>query len=261
MLAIDGTPHTVELPETSASDFSQDREYCILKNDLTGEARNIRFHDYHEIYAVPGLYEHIFYRLLKCKSPQTVCDKLKGVVETSEMNMSDLNVLDFGAGNGMVGEKLIESGAGSVTGIDIIEEAEEAALRDRPEIYDDYYVEDMTRLNDSTREKLERKNFNCLLSVSALGFGDVPPLAFAEAFNLVNVPGWIAFNIKNEFVGDDDPSGFSKMIKRATESDILDVRVQHRYRHRLSVNGEPLYYVSMIGEKKNDIPLSWAVES
>ena len=55
-----------------------------------------------------------------------------------------LRVLDVGAGNGMVGEELDRMGARHIVGVDIIPEAKEAAERDRPGVYDDYFVVDLT---------------------------------------------------------------------------------------------------------------------
>ena len=55
-------------------------------------------------------------------------------------------MLDIGAGNGMVGEQLVDMGAEQVGGVDIIEEAAQALERDRPGIYKDYDVADLTNL-------------------------------------------------------------------------------------------------------------------
>jgi hypothetical protein len=32
---------------------------------------------------------------------------------------------------------------------------------------------------------------------------------------------------------------------------------EKRYRHRLSVQGEPLYYVAFVAEKVSDVSLAW----
>jgi hypothetical protein len=58
-------------------------------------------------------------------------------------------------------------------------------VRDRPAGYDDYRVLDLNALLVADRAELEGHAFDCLVCVAALGFGDVPPTAFAEAFNLV----------------------------------------------------------------------------
>ena len=93
-----------------------------------------------------------------------------------------------------------------------------------------------------------------LVTVAALGFGDIPIKAFIEAFNIITAEGWIAFNIKESFFDNSDESGFSKMIRELIFSEYLDVYHIERYRHRLSIDGEPLYYFAIVGRKNADVP-------
>ena len=83
----------------------------------------MRFHDYDEIYQVPGLYEQIFYDRLKCTSPNKVTSILEAAVKQSQDNLSELRILDLGAGNGMMGEALKMHGVSRLVGVDIIPEA------------------------------------------------------------------------------------------------------------------------------------------
>ncbi|MDM8536778.1 methyltransferase [Desulfobacterales bacterium HSG17] len=242
-------PFKVSVPKDKCS--QQGEEIFIV--NYKGEERHIRAHDYHEIYAIPDLYEYLFYDNYKCCSPDVVCSLLDKTVSKSGAKTSGLTVLDVGAGNGMVGEKLNDIGVNSVLGIDIIEEAAEAAERDRPGIYEDYYIEDLTQLPKSIHQEIENHNPNCMTIVAALGFDDIPPLAFANAFNMISNPGWIAFNIKDEFCCTEDCSGFSKLIENMTESNILDVKVKERYQHRLCQDGTPLNYFAIVGQKKEDL--------
>ena len=222
---------------------------------IDGETRRIRFHDYHEIYSIPGLYETLFYEMLECSSPGTVRALLEQELRDEDVDPSDLKVLDLGAGNGMVGEQLAAMGADSIVGIDLIEEAAAATERDRPGIYDDYVVADLTALTPEQRERLESHDFNALVTVAALGFGDIPPRAFAEAFNLVEDGGWVAFNIKENFLDDGaDSTGFSRLIARLLERGIAEQRAEKRYRHRNSTSGNPLNYVALVVCKRGDIP-------
>lgn len=240
-------------PDTA---LEQDEEWCEVQ--LDGSTRRIRFHDYHEIYSLPGLYEQLFYDELKCHSPQTVCGLLIEELRRAGHDLAGLRVLDVGAGNGMVAEELARRlGGGAFVGVDIIEEAAEAAHRDRPELYEDYYVLDLTAIPDDARGELEGKRFNCLTSVAALGFDDIPPHAFGEAYNLVSDGGWIAFTIKEDFLDAEDGTGFSQLIRRMLEEGTLELRGQRRYRHRLSMAGVPLYYVAMVARKRAEVPLGW----
>ncbi len=241
----------LRIPETVKSDQQGEEPFIIEYN---GEEKRIRAHDYDEIYKVPGLYEYLFYDKYKCDSPNVVCSELVKEVEKTTMKVSDLKVLDVGAGNGMVGEELKSVGADAVFGIDIIEEAAEAIERDRPGIYDDYLIEDLTRLSDGTRDKVEKWSPNCMTIVAALGFDDIPPEAFAEAYNMISDQGWVAFNIKDEFCSKGDRTGFSNLIDNMTGSDAFSVKSKKRYRHRFCQDGTPLNYFAVIGQKQKDIP-------
>lgn len=240
--------------KTDEENLPQDEEFILIDEPGKEGKRKILYHDYDEIYSIPGLYEHLFYEKLKCQSPQTIAELMVDDLKSSTMNEDELVVLDVGAGNGMVGEELNKMGVKSVVGVDIIQEAANATERDRPDTYEDYFVADLTSLTPSTKAALDDKNFNCLVTVSALGFGDIPPLAFAEAYNLVSSPGLIAFNIKDEFVNSDDSSGFSRLIDQITDMNLFEVSSEKRYCHRLSMSGDPLYYVAMVGRKNSDIP-------
>jgi len=241
----------IRLPE-AMGDLEQDEEWYELS--LDGETRRVRFHDYAQTYSMPGVYERLFYDTLKCDSPRTVCALLEEQVESEGRDPSELRVLDLGAGNGMVGEQLAEMGAEQIVGVDILEEAAQAAERDRPGVYDDYLVLDLTELPQPQREDLRSRRLNCLTSVAALGFGDIPPAAFAEAYSLVEDGGSIGFSIKEEMLSGEDSSGFSRMIDEAIGGGALEVKAERRYRHRLSLSGEPLYYVAIVAEKERELP-------
>lgn len=79
---------------------------------------------------------------------------LADAMEGTSDDISDLADLDLGAGNGMVGEALVDRGVESVIGIDIIEEAAAAADRDRPHVYDDYIVDQVRRHRRGTTCRL-----------------------------------------------------------------------------------------------------------
>jgi predicted TPR repeat methyltransferase len=246
----------VEFPTRWGGEVGQDQEWCWVHSD-SGRTR-VRFHDYHELYRIPGLYEHVFYERLECNSPRTVCGLLAQEVDrAASVEISDLRILDVGAGNGMVGEILDRMGAGELVGVDIIAEAAEAAERDRPGVYDSYVVADLTNLPNRARAELEARDFNCLTTVAALGFGDIPPLAFAEAYNLITAPGWLAFNIKEDFLTDKDSTGFSMLIRRMVQQRLVEIRSQKRYHHRLSITGSELHYVAVVAVKNRDLPRAW----
>ena len=242
----------VTFPGSKDSDTSQDEEYCIVEID--GVKRRIRFHDYHEIYRIPGLYEYLFCDKLGCVSPEVVTSLLGDAVAKSSTSLSELDILEIGAGNGIAGELLKKQGIHTIVGIDIVPEAAEATRRDRPSVYDDYFIADLENLSSETRRNLEGKGFNCLVTVGALGFGDIHPKAFANAYSLIAQDGWIAFNIKEDFLEESDATGFSRLIREMVERGILEIQVTHRYRHRFSVDRRPLHYIGIIAKKKAAIP-------
>jgi len=162
-------------------------------------------------------------------------------------------VLDVGAGNGMVCDELRDVGVENVVGVDIIPEAREATKRDRPGVYDEYRVVDLTDLSEGAEKDLRKFDFNCLTTVAALGFGDIPALAFAKALDLINTPGWVAFNLKEDFLHERDESGFSRLIRQLNRDEYLQTHCYRRYRHRLSIAGEPLYYVAVVAQKLRNL--------
>ena len=239
----------IALPPADLS-LTQDAEWCVVR--LNGKWREIRLHDYDELFAVPGLYERLIYDILKCDSPARIRKLLDTELVASGTQASTLRALDLGAGNGMVGEELADIGVEFMVGVDIIEAAAEATQRDRPGIYANYHVVDMTRLEPSGQSELAGYGFNCLTCVAALGFGDIPTKAFANAYNLIEPGGWIAFNIKATFLHQDDNTGFARLIRSMMADKTLEVSNTQHYQHRLGTNRQPIQYVAIVGTKRRD---------
>lgn len=245
--------YTIQFPPLGTSDLAQDEVFFYLLD--SDSKRKIRFHDYNELYKLPGLYEQLFYDRLKCQSPSKVAEILRSSVAQSQQNFTELRVLDFGAGNGMMGDALKKyDGVSRLVGVDIIPEAREATERDRPGMYDAYYIADFCNLQPKEREEIASWSLDCLIAVAALGFGDIPPRAFVEAFNIIQSQGWVSFNIKETFLNASDQTGFSRMMRELIFSEYLDLYHLERYRHRYSIEGEPLYYFAIAGRKNGDIP-------
>lgn len=244
--------HNISFPITEPGALAQDQAYFLLREQ--GQVLRLRFHDYGEIYRRPGLYEQLFYERLRCNSPLKARDVLLKVLADNQQDVHSLRVLDLGAGNGMVGELL---DAARVIGVDILPEARAACERDRPHAYDDYFVTDMTRLDEATVGQMARWQLNCLTCIAALGFGDIPVAAFAQAFNLISANGWIVFNVKETFLQEGDQTGFSRLVKEMMFNDLLEVHHLERYQHRLSIDGNPLFYYLIAGRKRSDLDRRW----
>ncbi|MDQ3887080.1 MAG: methyltransferase [Actinomycetota bacterium] len=237
----------IALPDSTRS-YGQDAEWCVVEVD--GEWRELRFHDYDLIYQIEGLYERLFYDILQCRSPSVLRKALGEELERAEVLPDQLRVLDFGAGNGIMGHELMELGVNYVVGVDLLPEAAAAAERDRPDVYHDYYVLDMGALSAEEREMLRRHRPNALTCVAALGFGDIPPECFAVAFDLIETDGWITFTIKEDFLSEGDTSGFSRLISEAVDGGALELVWTQRYPHRLATDHTPLHYTGVIGRKR-----------
>ncbi len=237
------------------SGMDQDEEWIVVNTECGWQ--KIRLHDYGDVYVVPGLYEKWVYDLFQCRSPQKVADLLLPAIQEAGQAPEDLTVLDLGAGNGYVADVLRGRGIERFVGIDIFEQAAAAAQRDRPGLYNDYVVGDLTDLPADQESLLAQHSFNCLTCVAALGFGDIPPSVFAAAFNRIENGGWAAFTIKSDFMSKDDRSGFSRLIRRMLSDGAMDGDVHEPFVHRVSTDGNELVYEALIGRKRRDIPGGW----
>ena len=247
----------VRLPSL-ASAPSQDEEWCEVFEE--GAWKQIRFHDYASIYARPGLYEHLFYRLLGCNSPVRVATMLAEVRRETVPSGRHLRVLDLGAGNGMMGAELRRIGAKEVVALDILPAARAAASRDRPDVYDDYLVVDLCQPDARTCARIEGLAPNCLVSVAAMGFGDLPARAFYNALRFLPKGSLLAFTIKSDFLHSRYPYGYAELIRRMLAGNVIDLEAMRRYRHRRSLTGTPLYYTAIVATKLSDVPEGMLVD-
>ena len=148
----------------------------------------------------------------------------------------------------MTGKYLRDKGVKIIIGVDVIEEALEAVNRDRPNIYNKYYIEDLSNVTPNIYKELENIGFNSLVCASALNH--VPVSAFALAYNLIENNGWIALN----FSCDGFKQAAVKLVNQIIEQGMLKIKTQHDYQHRLTVTGNPIMYTGIVGQKLADIP-------
>lgn len=244
----------IALP-SPGDELDQDEEWVVVKHH--GEWKKIRLHNYGHVYAIQGLYEKWVYEALQCRSPQQIRRQLAACLKRDHINPATLTVLDLGAGNGYVAEELGTIGIKRFVGLDIVPEAATSAERDRPGLYNDYIIGDITDLAPAASRLLDKYEFNCMTCVAALGFGDIPPEAFAATYNRVEDGGWIAFTIKSDFLDEADQSGFSVLIRTMLANNVLSLDSRKQYTHRISTDGEPLEYTAFIGSKQSGIPATW----
>lgn len=241
----------VALPD-EGSTLSQDQESFLV--EIGEEWTEMRIHDYPEIFGIQGLYERIVYDLLQCQSPEVVVALLTSEVSKAGDKPAELSVLDLGAGNGYVAEILAGKGFDRFVGLDLLPQAAEAAERDRPGLYEEFVVGDITDLPETESAKIRGKEFDCLTCVAALGFGDIPPEAFLAAFDYIREGGWLAFNINSRFLEPGEKSGFSKLIRTMIDRGVIEQLAFERYTHRLATSGDPIEYAALIGRKLTAAP-------
>jgi len=227
--------------------LDQDEEYFILNGD-----EHIKFHDYVRIYRTPNLYETVFHERLKCQSPNVMKQLFYDHLEESDFSTERLRILDFGAGNGLVGDALSTGHPELIVGIDILDAAKEAALRDRQNVYKDYLVADMGNPDEKTLNHLQSFEFNAMVSVAAFGFGHIAPSSFINSFNLVQPEGWVVFNLRDRFLSNEDKSGFKKILDWIN-GDFMNLVEEKTYVHRLNTIGEPIHYTAIVARKIKDI--------
>lgn len=241
----------VALPEPG-SRYTQDDEWCVVQRP-DGSWGEIRFHDYDRIFDVPGLYEKIFYDVLGCDSPRFMAGLFADALAQARVEAEAVRVLDLGAGNGIMAEELAAAGVGHTVGIDILPEARVAAERDRPGLYADYLVTDLTALEEPGSRRLAEHRPNALTVVAALGFGDIPPAAFRTAYEHIADGGWVVLTIKDAFLTADDTSGFAQMITDGMACGALEVVRRERFRHRLATDASPLVYEGLVARKRGPL--------
>ena len=201
----------------------QHEEELVVTRD--GREERMRLHDYDRVYSIPGLYEEVL-RRVEYASPAKVAELLFAVTAPG-----DVRALDLAAGNGVSADPLLAGGVGALVGMDLIPEARDSALRDRPDAYLEYVAGDVGEPGLVER-LVGQYDLNAL--VCSGGISHIPVDAFAA--------GWAAF-----------PPG-SWLVATAREDmdeyavGLEDVHTE-RFVHRLSFSGEQIEYVALRGRK------------
>lgn len=241
------TNFKIRLPD-NIEDLPINEEYFFLTQN--GQELRLKLHDYGDVYSIPGLYEYIAMEILKYRSPEIMSSLLVEKVTATGLPVNELKILELGAGSGLFGKALAKLGVTSITGIDIVPEAAAAARREYPGVYQDYFVEDLTQLSESTKNNIEDQNLNCFVCCSALSSGHIPVTAFIASLNLIQEGGWVMFNIaKTSYDNQNNPPEFVKFYRQAIAKGTLKVNDTHVYNHRRFFNGRTLEYVAILARK------------
>jgi SAM-dependent methyltransferase len=219
-----------------------DGEYLGLRKAGCSEEEVVHLHDYPRLYAVSGLYEHVVQQLLGCRSPQVAADALGRAVRGLGLQPRRLRVLDLGAGTGLVGELLRELGFFEVIGLDALEEARAACLRDRPGVYRDYLVGDLADPSTELSAQLRGFRPDALVAAGAFGGTHAPPRALANALALLPSGAPVVFTIDRRWLRTDDPGGFGTAVARLVDSGTHGLLERTSFQHRLTTTGTPIQY-------------------
>jgi hypothetical protein len=228
---------TAELAEQSDPEIGQE---LIRVRHEDGRTEELRLHDYERLYALPGVYEQIVHDRLGCRSPAELAGMLAHAADELGWARGDVRVLDIAAGNGVSGQALAAEELHPVLGTDIVPAAREAALRDRPGVYDEYRTLDLLQLSEDDRASLRALDANALSCVAPVGEhgSELPPAALVAAAALL-APDALVVYMHDPGRGVPDavtPQLWRDGLGPGTEAKLVERR---RYLHRRTVSGAP----------------------
>lgn len=245
-------PDQLKIKGAGDSEANQSQEK--FSAEINGGRSVFSMHNYRDMYKVPWLYDTMMFSFLNCQTPQGLARELKSYVDTRRAGADGaqgLRILEVGAGSGAFAVTLRAEGlVQEIVGLDILDEARLACERDRPYVYDDYIVDDLTNLSVANIQKIRKFAPNCVAVASATGWGNhIPVSGFQAAFDLLEPGGLFLFHVKPE---DPDPEcrALVRWFDQVSASvEICDVASGRIY-HRKSVCGEDIQYTFYIGKKR-----------
>lgn len=241
--------YEIRRPDNVQNLVIQEEFFYVKQN---GQERKVRLHDYPELYGTPHLYETL-YGELEEKSHIVLPSLLQEQVTQCGKKMEDLTLLEIGAGSGAMGNVLSQLGVSSVVGIDIVPEAAIAAEREYPGVYENYHIEDLANLQETTRQALLEKRFTCILCGTALGFNHITAPVWGAAFNMLEPNSWVAFNVQQQRWESQGEDAFATYHPWVQDESIFKITQVHKYQHRFYLDGRPLYYYAVLGRKMGNI--------
>ena len=240
--------YEVELDSTPDRDQTEE---ALIVTFADGTSERMRLHEYSRVYAIPGLYEEVVQRRLRCETPAKLTELLLRCAADANLEPRDLAAFDLGAGNGVLGEVLREHGVGTLVGSDNIPEARDAALRDRPRLYAEYLVgdtDDLPQVPDLVREH----GLNVLVAAGALGLGHVSAASFQRLWDAFPPGSWYVVSL-HEDLAEPGGSDFGDLLAELDGADGADggdtIVAREPYVHRLTMSGDPIRYVALAVRK------------
>lgn len=245
-----GPSYTAELPPQGDPAIGQE---LIRIRYTDGRTEELRLHDYARLYSIPGLYEQIVHERLRCRSPQQIAAMLAAAADSLGWHRADVRVIDLAAGNGVSGEALRAQGLDVVLGTDIVPQARQAALRDRPGVYERYLTLDLLALTAEQQRQLAALNANALACVAPVGDGSqqLPTLALTAAAKLLSDDALIAY-MHDPTLGVPDavtPQLWRAQLGAGIHAQVLE---RHRYLHRQTASGRPYEMDGVVWRVRRD---------
>ncbi|MDQ3306858.1 MAG: hypothetical protein M3499_00615 [Actinomycetota bacterium] len=211
--------------------FSQPGEQWIEFGPPSAR-RRVGFHDYDALYTIPGLYERVFYDLLGMRTADVVVELYASALAELGCDPSAERVLDLGAGTGKGGELMRAVGVAQVIGVDVEPAARDATERDRPGVYDEFYVADLATASPSTMRALQRHEITSMVALASIGVGHITVELLADLITTLIPPsGLVAFAVADQLLPDFHTNLFSLVP--------VDVLTSTSYVHRLQTDGSP----------------------
>jgi hypothetical protein len=223
-------------------------EESIVVRQADGATQRFRLHEYPRVYAIPGLYEEVVQRRLRCASPSKLAELLIACAADAGFEPGALAAFDLGAGNGLVGEELRARGVGTLVASDNVAEARDAAQRDRPGLYAEYLVGDADDL-PQVGELIREHGLNALVAAGALGLGHISAESFHRLWSAFPPGAWFSVCLHVDLAkpgGSDFGDYLDGFERRGDGNEIL---VREPFRHRLTMAGEPIPYVAIVARK------------
>jgi hypothetical protein len=185
---------------------------------------------------------------LRCASPERLATLLIACAADAGTEPGALAVFDLAAGNGVVGEELRGRGVGTLVASDKIEAARDAAQRDRPGLYAEYLVGDTDDL-PQVGELIREHQLNALVAAGALGLGHISADSFHRLWSAFGEGALFAVCLHVDHAepgGSDFGDYLAGFEERADGGEIL---VRERFRHRLTMAGDPIPYLAIVARK------------
>lgn len=213
-----------------------------------GTTEQFRLHDYQRVYAIPGLYEEVVQRRLRCESPDRLASLLIASAADAGIEPSGLAVFDLAAGNGVVGEELRARGVGTLIASDNVTAARDAAQRDRPGLYAEYLVGDTDDL-PQVAELIREHEINALVAAGALGLGHISADSFHRLWSAFGEGALFAVCLLVDLAEPGGSDFGDYLAGFEARDDGGEILVRERFRHRLTMGGDPIEYVAIVARK------------